>query len=113
MQDIKLSNEKLEIGIHFHGAELSFIRSKDTGTEFLLKVFRQKSILRIFSGGQEIKSRTRGNVSVYIRPEDLWGYDVVASAYHEQPEISAKRIYEHIQKLYPQAAQKQIKTLMK
>lgn len=35
MQDIKLSNEKLEIGIHFHGAELSFIRSKDTGTEFL------------------------------------------------------------------------------
>lgn len=35
MQDIKLSNELLEIGIHFHGAELSFIRRKDTGTDFL------------------------------------------------------------------------------
>lgn len=35
MQEIKLSNERLEIRIHFHGAELSSIRSKTSGTEFL------------------------------------------------------------------------------
>lgn len=35
MQEVKLSNETLEIRIHFHGAELKSIRGRATGTEFL------------------------------------------------------------------------------
>lgn len=52
-------------------------------------------------------------VSVYMTPEELWGYDLVTSAYKETPESSRERIYRHVQEHYPDAAEKQIRTLMK
>ncbi len=52
-------------------------------------------------------------VSVYMTPEELWGYDLVTSAYKETPEASRERIYRHVQEHYPDATEKQIKTLIK
>ena len=52
-------------------------------------------------------------VSVYMTPEELWGYDLVTSAYKETPEASMARIYRHVQEHYPDATEKQIRTLMK
>ena len=52
-------------------------------------------------------------VSVYMTPEELWEYDLVTSAYKETPETSRERIYRHMQEYYPDAAEKQIRTLMK
>ena len=36
-------------------------------------------------------------------PEKIWGYDLVTSAYEEEPIQSWKRIYDHVKKLYPNA----------
>ena len=52
-------------------------------------------------------------VSVYMTPEELWGYDLVTSAYKETLESSRERIYRHVQEHYPDAVEKQIRTLMK
>lgn len=52
-------------------------------------------------------------VSVYMTPEELWGYDLVTSAYKETPEASRERIYRHVQEYYPDVTEKQIRTLMK
>ncbi len=52
-------------------------------------------------------------VSVYMTPEELWGYDLVTSAYKETPEESRERIYRHVRGHYPNATEKQINILMK
>lgn len=52
-------------------------------------------------------------VSVYAKPEELWGYDMVSSAYGEEPSESWKRIFDHVKKMYPQADEKQIRKLLK
>lgn len=52
-------------------------------------------------------------VSVYMTPEELWGYDLVTSAYKETPEISGERIFRHIQEQYPDVTEKQIKHFIK
>lgn len=51
-------------------------------------------------------------VSVYARPEELWGYDTVTSAYKEPPRKSWQRIYDHARKLYPGADDKQLWKLL-
>lgn len=52
-------------------------------------------------------------VSVYTTPEELWGYDLVSSAYKETPEKSGGRIFRHIQEQYPNASEKLIKQFLK
>lgn len=52
-------------------------------------------------------------VSVYRKPETLWGYDMVTSAYKEKPEVSRQRIFEHLKRLYPQENDVQIRKLLK
>lgn len=47
-------------------------------------------------------------VAVYSRPEHLWGYDHVSSAYKEDPKVSAQRIIEHLKMNYGIATEKQI-----
>lgn len=39
-------------------------------------------------------------VARYARPEDIWGYDLLSSAYGEAPEASAKRIEQRIKELF-------------
>jgi len=36
-------------------------------------------------------------------PETVWGYDLVTSAYEEEPIQSWQRIYNHVKVLYPSA----------
>lgn len=47
-------------------------------------------------------------VAVYSMPEQLWGYDYVASAYKEDPEVSKERIYKRIREICPDATEKQM-----
>ena len=51
-------------------------------------------------------------IAVYATPEHLWGYDYVTSAYKEEPELSAKRIANHMADIYPDATPKQIRKVI-
>lgn len=51
-------------------------------------------------------------IAVYAMPEHLWGCDYVTSAYKEEPELSAKRIADHMADIYPIAAPKQIRKVI-
>ena len=51
-------------------------------------------------------------VSVYAKPEELWGYGLVSSAYKEEPKESGKRILEHVRELFPNAEEKQIRRVV-
>lgn len=52
-------------------------------------------------------------VCVYAKPEDLWGYDRVTAAYRESPQTSWQRIFTHVKDMYPDADEKQIRSLLK
>ena len=52
-------------------------------------------------------------VAVYSMPEQLWGYDHVASAYKEDPEVSKERIYKHIREFCSEATEKQIAKMLR
>lgn len=43
-------------------------------------------------------------VSYYQKPEELWGYDHVTSAYKEDPKVSAERIFTRAKEQFPDAA---------
>lgn len=51
-------------------------------------------------------------VCVYAKPECLWGYDRISSAYHEAPDRSWQRILEQVRSLYPKAEEGQIKKVL-
>ena len=40
-------------------------------------------------------------VSYYQKPEELWGYEHVTSAYKEDPSASAERIFSRAKELFP------------
>lgn len=46
-------------------------------------------------------------IAVYTRPESLWGYEHVTSAYGEKPEESRQKILERMRELYPHITEKQ------
>ncbi len=48
-----------------------------------------------------------------MTPEELWGHNLVTSAYKETPETSGERIYRRVMEQYPNVSEKQIKTLVK
>lgn len=52
------------------------------------------------------------DVAVYSKPERLWGYDYVTSAYAESPMDSGKRIAMHMIENYPIATAEQIKKVI-
>ena len=47
-------------------------------------------------------------IAVYCTPEHLWGREYVTSGYREDPKNSAKKIFEHMALLYPDASVRQI-----
>ena len=47
--------------------------------------------------------------AIMKRPEDVWGYDFVTSAYDEDPEKSAKRIADHVKELCIDATDEEIR----
>jgi hypothetical protein len=48
-------------------------------------------------------------IAIYTTPENLWGYDLVSSAYQEDPQVSKDRIYARIKEEYPWASDAQIR----
>lgn len=74
-------------------------------TYFTIRDFRRKRNKKGMEYGMA--------VSVYASPEEMWGYDMVSSAYGEKPERSKERIVRQIRKLYPCASEKQIEILIK
>ena len=48
----------------------------------------------------------------YCRPESIWGYDTVCSAYEREPEESREIIYEHLYGLFPKADKRAVKKLI-
>ena len=52
-------------------------------------------------------------IAVYTTPEQMWGYDLITSAYKEEPSESQKRILNHLLERYPVADPKQIKKVIK
>lgn len=43
------------------------------------------------------------SVSVMFPPEKIWGYDLVTSAYREEPAESWQRVFDHVKELYPES----------
>jgi len=52
-------------------------------------------------------------VSIYVRPEDLFGYDFIAAGYRKDPADAGKRIYAQVRKCYPEATDRQLKMLLR
>ncbi len=51
-------------------------------------------------------------IAVYCTPEHLWGRDLVTGLYREDPEDSAKRIFERIRELYPDVSDRQARKVL-
>ena len=45
-------------------------------------------------------------------PETVWGYDLVTSAYGEEPVKSWQRITNHVKELYPDSSEETISRLI-
>lgn len=73
-------------------------------TYLCMRDFRQKKNKKGESYGWAI--------AVYARPEQLWGYDYITSAYNEAPEESGKRIAEYMKEMYPIATAAQIRKVL-
>lgn len=52
-------------------------------------------------------------VAVYAKPEYLYGYDYVSTAYSEKPEASYERIRKYLSEVYPIATDKQVKKVIR
>lgn len=65
--------------------------------------------LRDFHRKRNKTGRAYGrSIAVYTRPETLWGYEYVTSAYEEEPRKSGDRIISHMMEIYPTASPEQI-----
>ncbi|MBO6196157.1 MAG: hypothetical protein J6O03_01585 [Butyrivibrio sp.] len=51
-------------------------------------------------------------IAIYTKPETLWGYDHVTSAYKESSADSGARIAEHMKDIYPIATSAQMKKVL-
>ena len=52
-------------------------------------------------------------VSYYQKPEELWGYEHVTSAYKEEPRASAERIFARAKKLFPEGDEGALRRVLK
>ena len=59
-------------------------------------------IIRKFERRKNKRGQSYGMaVSYYQKPEELWGYEHVTSAYKEDPALSAERISTRARELFP------------
>ena len=80
-------------------------------TELMMQTYL---VMRDFRQRINKKGETYGwAVAVYSMPEQLWGYDHIASAYKEDPQVSKERIFKHMQEIYPIATEKQIRKVLR
>ena len=52
-------------------------------------------------------------VSYYQKPEELWGYEYVTSAYKEEPSVSAERIFTRAKEMFPNGSDKDLRKVLK
>lgn len=71
-------------------------------------------VMRDFRQKRNKKGEAYGwPVAVYSMPEQLWGYDYIASAYKEEPAVSKERIFAYMRERYPIATEKQLQKVLK
>ena len=51
------------------------------------------------------------HIAVYCKPEHLWGYELISSAYGEEPAQSRERIEGHVRELYPSVTEKELERI--
>ena len=51
-------------------------------------------------------------IAMYCPPEQIWGYDFIASGYKEKPHVSREKIFEHLKKIHPDASDKAIRKII-
>ncbi len=73
--------------------------------------------LYIVISGFERRRNKKGNaygmpVSLPLPPETIWGYELVTSAYDEEPEISWRRILDHAMKMFPESREEDMMKLI-
>ena len=68
----------------------------------------QMQLYLVITGFQRRKNKKGAeygmSVSVMFPPETIWGYDLVTSAYSEEPTESWQRIVDHVKKMYPKCS---------
>jgi hypothetical protein len=52
-------------------------------------------------------------VSYYQKPEELWGYEHVTSAYKEEPSASAQRIFTRAKELFSDGSDEALRKIVK
>lgn len=52
-------------------------------------------------------------VSVYARPETLWGYEMISSAYSEEPEESWEQIFAHVRRMFPETDERMLRKVLR
>ena len=71
-------------------------------------------IIRKFERRRNKKGQSYGMaVSFYQKPEELWGYEHVTSAYKEDPGVSAERIIARVKECFPGAGEEVYRKVMK
>jgi hypothetical protein len=71
-------------------------------------------IIRKFEGRRNKHGVSYGMaVSYYQKPEELWGYEHVTSAYKEEPIVSAERIFARAKKVFPEGNEGALRRVLK
>ena len=71
-------------------------------------------IIRKFERRRNKRGQSYGMaVSYYQKPEELWGYEHVTSAYEEEPRASAERIFTRAKKMFPEATDAALRKVLK
>jgi len=71
-------------------------------------------IIRKFERRRNKRGQSYGMaVSYYQKPENLWGYEHVTSAYKEAPSDSAERILTRAKELFPEATDVALRKVLK
>lgn len=100
------SYELKSLGGFGRGGEKNFsgiVTELQSKTYLVIKDFRR----RLNKRGEEYGM----SAAVYAPPEKLYGYDLVSSAYGEEPSESAEHIITHMHTLYPDADEKALRNL--
>ena len=71
-------------------------------------------IIRKFERRRNKRGQNYGMaVSYYQKPEELWGYEHVTSAYKEEPLASAERIFKRAKELFPGGSDAALRRVLK
>ena len=95
---------------------LNYRKGGNTGFETCITRLQMQSYVCIadFVYMQNRYGRPYGwGVAEYATPEELFGYDFITSAYQRDPQESREHILRHLHTLLPNAAEKQLETIIK